>query len=324
MTQTRRDDPDTIVVTARDLTGGVSKIDPRRVDRRHARDAANWILHGGSLERRKGSEEVETFARPSGAITFPGTLGKRVEVPRNASCPIWTGIGRNWTLEFVEKPLADAAGAEELPIFRLYHSTAGDIIAVYAKTSYARTIKVQDDDMSSPSEKAIGTAEVNTTLYYRIRRFGRHLHTEIYGASGGVQSTTHTNVFSSQGVKMEASDSTLYIGGDSATKGPNSTLDEIRLINRYVDTKRYRWLEYTWMEDPDLMLYLRMNEGSGTTTADESLWANKASVVGAPTWTGTGLVQGIAVGQYLGDYGARTARQRVIGVAGSIYREVLS
>ncbi|MDA2936242.1 DUF2341 domain-containing protein [Patescibacteria group bacterium AH-259-L05] len=76
---------------------------------------------------------------------------------------------------------------------------------------------------------------------------------------------------------------TLHIGqANYVTEMFNGTLDEVRVYNRALSAQEVSLL-YTWAPGP--VGYWKMDEGTGTTTADASGNGNTGTLTNGPTWT---------------------------------------
>ncbi len=68
-------------------------------------------------------------------------------------------------------------------------------------------------------------------------------------------------------------------------------MDEISIwtsvmsISELYNARTHRDVEFSGLDNTQLVAYYRMEEGTGTTTADESGKGNTGTLVNTPTWT---------------------------------------
>jgi hypothetical protein len=85
---------------------------------------------------------------------------------------------------------------------------------------------------------------------------------------------------------------TIYLG-QNASDGAyfKGQMDEISIwtsvmsISELYNARTHRDVEFSGLDNTQLVAYYRMEEGTGTTTADESGKGNTGTLVNTPTWT---------------------------------------
>ena len=329
-------------IRVKDVSGGLfAKMDSSKLAPKYFTDVRNMRFASGVAETRPGNARAASLTRPSGAMYFPGSVSDCIFVPWNSSCPIWSGLRPPFTVEFVAK-FAGFAGAHAsyddllilewgsaTPVFGVRLATGknpsypvGSILAYY-----------QDDSMVSHSIGIIGEIEIDAgdpearTYYFKIRRDGRDLDALIVGGDeaslGWSQYTVLEDVFTNATVAMKVATDHLFIGGtglDSLTLGAHVTLDEIRITGRLLgDTRKTYWTSLPMAEDPDLLLYLPLND---TDLHDESLYGNDAELVDTVTLV-DGLVEDLMIGQLVTEHSPDYTLHRLVGAGGSVFREAV-
>lgn len=316
-------------VPVRDISGGLLvKLDPARIPTRNLADARNLRFSSGAAETRKGSVRVASFSRPSYALSFPGNTASYVRVRRNAACPIWTGLGPDFGLSFVERPISAAAGV----IFALGDTGPVNVLTVYSTDGLDRRVAILEDGATEIDEEIgvvddTGGAPDDRRYFYHVSREGRVLRTLIVGAAGGQRDGSWTTAFDADDTKLSSAALDLVIGGygiGGATNGLNSVIDNVTILNRYEEpNRRYYWSAHPMLEDPDLLLRLGFDEGAGgagTVLSDDSLFGNHGEVVGSPSWV-TGDDEELAVGQMLGEVEIGPKLHRLAMAGGVCRRE---
>lgn len=333
------------MVRVNQMDGGLLvKMDPRAISSRFWREAKNMRFASGVPTTRKGNIRAATLTRPEGGMQFANGATAYLSIVKNASCPIWSGIGPDLSFEMTEKPVSMPAVPTTNTLFLFgWGAAAGThtTFAIKAGTGkvagypkHSRWLFIKEEGETA-LEKLIGTVDADLAgdpesrrHYYRIRKTGADLDALLMGSDDlGIQYTSWDDAFTSDDAKLEDADGEVRVGGKgiSGTElGMASVIDEIRLWNHSIEYgDKYRWSAHPMLEQIELLLRLSLDEGTGSVAYDTSLWGNHAMKNGAPTWATTGLVEGMMVGQEILEFAPPGKRHRLVVAGGSIFREVV-
>lgn len=313
--------------------GLLVKLDAAKLPDGYAHEARNFRFQTGAAVGRKGNARLQGVPLPSGCIYFGGTSSDYGYVPVNDSCPLWSGFGPQWTIEFVLRPVAIPAPAAKKQLLEIGGSGYSTIEMYTASGSpYDLKITVRDASMGSGSTYTVGTFDssggdyADRRYYVRVRRKGRDLDCLMIGSSSGSQYDTTLAVFTAVGTKMKAATSPIYVGGRGiagTTAGMYTRIDEFRMWNSWLqDTRPYWFTTHPMVEDANCLCSFGFDEGSGIYTWDRSLWQHRMLLAGTKTWD-TGLVTGLSVGQMIATHTDLNEEHRLVAAGGSIYREVI-
>lgn len=323
-------------VRVRDLSGGmVRKLDASKLDTRYARDAKNLRFQTGVAKTREGTLRAAQLTRPSGAVTFAGDLAEYAKIYKNPSCPIWSGLPHEFTIEWIERPVSGAPGpTNEGRVLGVDDGSSFDSFCVRQPASGTRQrwFRVHEDGEASPYNVDMGDLDGtgdtpdDRRYYCRVRRKGRRLDTLIRGGSAGDQSAVDTTLFASASSTLKATGGLdhLFIGGyfyGGTVRGVNSKIDAVRIWGRYLeDTTKSMWTGHPVLEDPKLYLWIDFDEDSGAAIYDHSVWGNHGILVGSPSRV-AGVVTGLMVGQAIDEFTPPGKNHRIIAAGGSVFRE---
>lgn len=319
-----------------DLSGGLlRKLDPSKLPTKFARDLRNMRSKTGVPTTRAGNAILTNLPRPAGGLDFPGDTAAYLEVPLNGSCPLFTGL-TDFTIEAIERPEANPSPAADAILLALGQSAASTSFAIRSPSGSPlnRQFVYRDENDSVDQILLMGAHDdggggdpEDRRYYYRIRRRARVLDSLIVGAASGSQYKIDETAFGAADDLMDIPTSSLFIGGKGpggSTKGVNSVVSMVRIWRRWIpDDPKLYWTDRPALEDDDILLDLRLVDGTATLEPDTGLWENHAEVNGTVPAAGSDDKEALMVGQFLGEYSPLGELHRIVIGGGDLFREVV-
>lgn len=252
------------------------------------RTLRNVEVDGESLVRRDGVVRLVSGAFPNTCLQTDGQAGTYLTVPQLDVADILDyDLGNRWSIfvSYVPRVLnADCLliqdGTIELS-WVIKHKANGMIEAI-----------VKDAGSSTVTLQKAGMNRLEKEHQILLVRNGADLSLYVNNHAPVTSSALDPNT------DTMASTANIYIGGPPGVPSGVFDIMEVRIMTVADTSDTWRYTQYPWTSkfgDPNLVLHLLFEEGSGTTISDFSRNANAGiTLTGGWSWQGSSVRQTIA------------------------------
>lgn len=227
----------------------------------------------GALEKSTAYQRLAQITPTGDSIDFSGATGEYVTFPDHADYD----LGLRWTIDYGFN-LDNLPSSGEFAYFHKREDGSGNEVASLKIDSSGEvffTHRDEDDTETILSFSGVGTGEFHMV---RATRFYDNMTLRDNGAASAITNSLSTTA------KTKASDQAWLVGGAASGEySPDGRVGEFRVFRDEIqDDQDYSYVEYPWLPDPRLVLYMKGVDG-----LDYSNNLNDGTVVGSP---GTGEI----------------------------------
>jgi len=252
----------------------------------------NVTLNGDAIRRIQGNVLLVAGALPAKSLSLDGDPGSYVSLAKALSGVSITDYDLlyHWAIFVAYKPddLADdvmiiSDSDDAAPPWRLVHETSGVI-----------SVLVEDGASNQASFATTNTYPASTYTTVLLYRTGSTVGLIVNGDAA----VTNTGTLSATSPTKTTTEAITFGSWTGRATGSQVTYYEAAIWRRTRTSTVWRNTEYPWtgrFGDPDLVLHLRFDDGSGSTITDYSRLNHEAVTIAAGgTWNSSTARQTIA------------------------------